>query len=161
MTQNEEQALLRQYLATGERLAVGFERAVAQAGSIMPLGPDRIDTLPFDDESAILAFLKRYEQFEDALNRTLKLLSKLMEHGRIERLTSVDVTRRAHALGILDSDKVWADAVRTRNTLAHEYPLDPAKRANQVAAAWASRVTLHTTWAAIQRFVADEGLLDD
>ena len=139
----------------------GFVQTAARVQPLMPIGPDRIDSLPIPNESTILAYIKRYEQFEDALNRTLKAISKVMEHGKIERLTSRDVTRRAHALGILDSEKVWADAVRTRNTLAHEYPLNPVKRAGQLAAAWASRETLFTTWAAIQRFVAEEGLLDD
>lgn len=161
MTQDQEQALLRQYLATCARLHAGFGRAAAAAEQLMPLGADRIDDLSYEDESAVLSFLKRFEQLEDALNRTLKLLSRAMELGKVERLTAIDVTRRAHALGILDSDKIWADAVRTRNALAHEYPLDPVKRAAQVAAAWASRITLNTTWAAIQRFVADERLLDD
>ena len=161
MTQQQEQALLREYLATCARLHAGFARAAEQADISMPLGPERIDDLPYEEENTILSYLKRFEQFEDALNRTLKLLSQAMELGKVERLTAIDVTRRAHSLGILDSDKVWADAVRTRNALAHEYPLDPAKRSKQIAAAWESRVTLDTTWAAIQRFVAEEKLLDD
>ena len=161
MTQAQEQALLRQYLATCARLHGGFSRTAREAEPLMPVGPDRIDDLTYADETTVLSYLKRFEQFEDALNRTLKLLSKAMELGKVERLTAIDVTRRAASLGILDSEKVWEDAVRTRNTLAHEYPLDPVKRADQVAAAWRSRMTLFTTWTAIQRFVSEERLLDD
>lgn len=152
---------MREYLASGVRLHAGFVLTVGLVEPLMPIGPDKIDSLAIPDESTVLAFIKRFEQFEDALTRTLKALSKIMEHGKIERLTSRDVTRRAHALGILESEKMWADAVRTRNTLAHEYPLNPVKRAEQLAAAWASRETLNATWAAIQRFVAEERLLDD
>lgn len=159
MTEEGERALLRDYLATGARLAAGFNETVDVVAPLLPIGADAIDGLPVREETYVLAYLKRFEQFEDALHRTLKAISKIMEHGRIERLTSVDVTRRAHALGILPSEKVWADAVRTRNALAHEYPLNPAKRAEQVNMAWQARETLNLTWAAIGRFVEAEGLL--
>lgn len=82
-----------------------------------------------------------------------------MEHSKVERLTSVDVTRRAYALGIIDDEKTWADAVRARNALAHEYPLNPVKRSEQLNGAWAQREVLQATWVAIQRFVEIEKLL--
>lgn len=161
MTERQEQALLREYLASCAHLHSGFLYTARYVEPLMPISADRIDGLSDADEMAVLAYLKRFEQFEDVLNRTLKALSKIMEHGKIERLTSRDVTRRAHALGILESEKVWADAVRTRNALAHEYPLSPVKRAEQLAAAWTTRDTLIRTWDAIQRFIDEEGLLDD
>lgn len=160
MTREQEQELLEDYLATCARLREGFGQQSDLVAPLMPIGPERIDALSVPDESTVLAYLKRFEQFEDALHRTIKVLSKLMELGKVERLTAVDVTRRAHALGIVESDTIWADAVRTRNALAHEYPLDRVKRADQLAAAWASRETLFKTWAAIQRFVAEERLLN-
>nr|WP_277998482.1 nucleotidyltransferase substrate binding protein [Sphingomonas liriopis] len=150
---------MREYRETCARLAVGFEDTAARVAAIVPLSAATIDRLPVADETIVLAYIKRFEQFEDALHRTLKAISKIMEHGRIERLTSVDVTRRAHALGILDDEKTWADAVRARNALAHEYPLNPQKRAEQVNVAWAMRDTLNHTWAAIVRFIDEEGLL--
>lgn len=159
MTSAEERALLAEYFTTNSRLEKGFRDSVEYLGPLMPIQSDRLDQLSLVDETAVLAYLKRFEQFEDALHRTLKAISKIMEYGKIERLTSRDVTRRAFALGILPSADIWADAVRTRNALAHEYPLDPEKRAAQVNAAWNSRETLLKTWAAIQRFVKIEGLL--
>ena len=159
MTAEDEIALLSDYLGTCERLSSGFNSTSDRLASVLPINAERIDRLPVDEETTVLAFIKRFEQFEDALNRTLKVISKVMEHGKIERLTSVDVTRRAYALGILEDDRMWADAVRARNTLAHEYPLNPVKRANQLNIAWAARGTLNETWSAIKRFVANEGLL--
>lgn len=161
MTGEQERSLLTEYLASCGRLHRGFDDTATRVAAIMPIGSDRIDSLNVADETLVLAYLKRFEQFEDALNRTLKAISKIMEYGKIERLTARDVTRRAHALGILENDKIWAEAVRTRNALAHEYPLDPVKRADQLSQAWASREILSGTWAAIQRFVVEEGLLDD
>ena len=159
MTEEGEQALLREYLHMCGRLAQGFEETAVMVERLLPMDAERIDRLPTFDGTLLLAYMKRFEQFEDALNRTLKAISKVMEHGKIERLTSVDVARRAYALGVIDSEKVWADAVRARNALAHEYPLNPAKRAAQLNAAWHARATLNVTWAAIGRFVDQEGLL--
>ena len=114
-----------------------------------------------DDEHVdILAFLKTYEQLEDTLGRTLKTIAILMQLGRNERLTQRDVAYRAVALGILEDAKAWADAVRVRNELAHEYPLRPDKQADQVVKAWASSDTLFVTADAIRKFVDQEGLLN-
>lgn len=159
MTKEGERALLKDYLSTCGRLHAGFVETAGLVEPLMPVDASRIDHLPFPEESHILAHLKRFEQLEDALQRTLKAISRIMEHGRIERLTSVDVTRRAHALGILSSEEIWADAVRTRNALAHEYPLNPARRAEQVNTAWMARETLLVTWTSIGRFIEEEGLL--
>lgn len=159
MTKAEERALLRDYLATLTRLSTGFDRAVDEVAALMPMAADRIDELTLDDDSRVVVFLKRFEQYEDALGHALKAISKIMEYGKIERLTAVDVARRAYHLGILASQDIWADAVRARNTLAHDYPIDPVKRTNQVNVAWQARSTLQTTWTAIQRFVETEELL--
>lgn len=161
MTGPEEQALLREYFASLTRLAAGFAEATKRVAPLLPMNAERIDALSLDDDASVIVFIKRFEQFEDALHRTLKAISKIMEHGKIERLTSVDVTRRAFSLGILPSAEAWANAVRARNTLAHEYPINPGKRVAQLNTAWENRDTLSETWTAIQSFVALEGLLDD
>ena len=159
MTEIEEIALLTEYLASGARIHAGFQQSAAIAAAFLPVTVDNIDRLSPSDETAVLAFIKRFEQFEDLLGRTLKAISKIMEHGKIERLTSRDVAHRAWALGILTDERSWSDAVRSRNALAHEYPLDPAKRAAQLNNAWNARETLTTTWASILKFIKVEGLL--
>ncbi len=112
-----------------------------------------------DEHINILAFLKVFEQFEDAIGRTLKTIAMLMQLGKSERLTQRDVALRAVSLGILDDGKAWADAVRTRNELAHEYPLDQNKQAIQVNAAWDHSETLFATAHAISQFIERERLL--
>ena len=159
MTEIEEIALLTEYLASGTRINAGFLQSAAIAAAFLPVTVGNIDRLNPADETAVLAFIKRFGQFEDLLGRTLKAISKIMEHGKIERLTSRDVAHRAWALGIIADEKTWSDAVRTRNALAHEYPLDPTKRADQLNNAWNARETLTTTWAAILEFIKVEGLL--
>ena len=159
MTADEEIALLTEYLTSGARVCTGFAQTSAKAGAFLPISPETIDHLLPEDETVVLAFLKRFEQFEELLNHALKAISKIMEHGKIERLTSRDVAHRAWALGILSDEKRWSDAVRTRNALAHEYPINPVKRAEQVNNAWAARATLVETWEAILRFVDREGLV--
>ena len=139
MTGVEERALLRQYLETCARLHEGLARAAEAADPLLPITAESLDTLPVGQENALLAYLKRFEQFEDALGRTMKTISQLMELGRVQRMTARDIANRAELLGIIDRADLWADAVRIRNALAHEYPLRPDKRARQVNAAWGAR----------------------
>lgn len=159
MTADEEIALLSEYLESGARISTGFAQTVEKAAAFLPIDAESIDRLRPEDETLVLAFLKRFEQFEELLSHALKAISKIMEHGKIERLTSRDVARRAWALGILADEKRWSDAVRTRNALAQEYPINPVKRAEQVNNAWLARSTLVETWEAILRFVEREGLV--
>ena len=124
------------------------------------MAEDRIDALERMDDITVVAFLKRYEQYEDCLNRTLKTISQIMEYGKVERLVAVDVGRRAEKFGIVE-ETAWGEAVRARNALVHEYPLRPDKRVEQVNRAWAARETLEATWQGITKFVVDEGLIDE
>ena len=126
----------------------------------MPMTAERLRSLEEDADIDILAFLKTYEQFEDTLGRTLKTIAMLMQLGKAERLQPRDVAFRAMALGIFDDARAWADAVRVRNELAHEYPLRPEKQAAQVNAAWDKCATLFDTAQSIESFVEREGLLN-
>lgn len=161
MTGAEERRLLREYLQRCGRLHAGLSRSADRAKGLLPIAGDVLDVVSFDDEATILAFLKRFEQLEDSLGRTMKAIARMMAYGKIERESPVDIARRAYALGILDSEKKWGEAVRTRNALAHEYPLRPDKRAEQINAAWESVAILDETWNSILRFIEVERLLND
>ena len=159
MTREGEIVVLREHLATAARLADRLAVVRGRIAHLLPMTAERLDTIDADGDLHVLAFLKTYEQFEDTLGRTLKVVAMLMAFGKVERLAPRDVAQRAVALGILDDCKAWADAVRVRNELAHEYPLDREKQAGQVNAAWDKSETLLETDRAIRGFVERERLL--
>lgn len=156
MTRDGEIVILREHLATCERLAATLVKVQGRIGALIPISADRLGSLDDDAHVDVLAFLKTYEQFEDTLGRTLKTIAMLMQFGKPERLAPRDVAFRAVALGIFEDGRAWADAVRVRNELAHEYPLDLGKQAEQIASAWEKSATLFDT---IQAFVERERLL--
>ena len=159
MTREGEITILREHLETCGRLEASLVKVRARIGTLMPMSSDRLRALDDDAHVDVLAFLKTYEQFEDTLGRTLKTVAMLMQFGKTERMQPRDVALRAVALGILEDGKAWADAVRVRNELAHEYPLNPGKQAGQINAAWSKSETLFTTAHAIRDFVERERLL--
>ncbi|MEH3106509.1 MAG: hypothetical protein PGN09_04260 [Sphingomonas fennica] len=154
-----DERLLVDHLAAVDRLEAGFDRAVERAGALLPIDGPRIDALPIEAEETILAFLKRYEQFEDLIHRTLRLVSQAMDLGRRDFMTPRDVANRAEKFGVVEDAEDWANAVRARNALSHEYPLDPHKRAGQINAAWAAVPTLTSVARNIRQFVKQEGLV--
>lgn len=160
MTREGEIVVLREHLATCDRLASRLAAVRGKIERLMPLSAERMAALGSDDDILTLAFLKTFEQFEDTLGRTLKTIAMLMQLGKSERLAPRDVALRAVALGIFEDAKPWADAVRVRNELAHEYPLRPDKQAAQINAAWDNSDTLFDTARAISTFVKREGLLN-
>ena len=159
MTRDGEIFILREHLATCERLASTLVKVRERIDALMPISADGLRTLTVDAHVDVLAFLKAFEQFEDTLGRTLKTIAMLMQFGKTERMQPRDVAYRAVALGILDDGKAWSDAVRVRNELAHEYPLNPGKQAEQIAKAWEKSATLFDTARAICDFVERERLL--
>ncbi len=161
MTTAGERQILKTHLATIARLDEHLNEMGEELVALMPLTVERMAAPVRRQDTYVLAFLKLYEQFADALHQSLRTIVLLMSLGRTERLTPRDVANKAVALGILVDGKAWAEAVRTRNALAQEYPLDPGRQAGQVNRAWDTRATLGETRAAVARFVTDEGLLDD
>lgn len=159
MTREGEIVVLREHLATCARLNARLMQVRKRIETLMPMSVDRLRSLGEDDDIDVLAFLKTFEQFEDTLGRTLKTIAMLMKFGEAERMMPRDVAFRAVALGILDDGRAWADAVRVRNELAHQYPLNPAKQTDQVNAAWEKSATLFATARAIEEFVERERLL--
>ena len=151
--------MLREHLNTVTRLSDRLALLRDRLSALMPINADRMRALDPDTDVSVLAFLKTFEQFEDTLGRTLKTIAMLMQFGNVERLTPRDVAQRAAALGVIDDPRVWADAVRVRNELAHEYPLHPDKQAAQVNAAWDKSGVLFDTQQAINNFVERERLL--
>ena len=160
MTREGEIVVLREHLTACERLEASLVTVRRRIETIMPMTGDRMRALIEDQHVDVLAFIKIYEQLEDTLGRTLKTIAMLMQLGRDDRMTARDVAFRAVSLGILDDGKAWADAVRVRNELAHEYPLRPDKQAEQVQKAWDKSETLFSTARAIRAFVEHEGLLN-
>lgn len=159
MTREGEIIVLREHLVTIARLADRLALLRGRLASVMPLTAETLDALDPDRDVFVLAFLKTFEQFEDTLGRTLKTIAMVMQFGKIDRLTARDVAQRAVALGVIEDGRRWADAVRVRNELAHEYPLRPDKQAAQVNAAWDNSATLFDTRRAIDNFVEQERLL--
>ena len=158
MTREGERLLLASYMATAARLVAGFDVACERTEPFLPMTAERMAALALDDETTILAFLKRFEQLADTLHRTIKTVSQLMDLNKPERMHARDVANRAEKFGIVADADRWSDVVRTRNAVAHEYPLRPDKQAEQVNAAWAQREALAEAWAGIQKFVAEEKL---
>lgn len=159
MTGQEEIALLRDYCQTCTRLLDGLQRAIDQAVPLMPVDPITLGDMPVEDENFILAHLKRYEQFEDALGRTIKTGTQMMALGKPQRLEPRDVANKAEGYGIIDDADCWSEAVRARNALIHEYPLRADKRASRINNAWEANATLMRVWTGLQRFIEEEGLL--
>lgn len=161
MTREGEVAILREHLAVCERLEASLGLVRGRVEPLLPISTERMRSLPTEEHVNVLAFLKSYEQLEDTLGRTLKTIAMVMQFGKTERLTPRDVALRSVALGVLTDGRRWADAVRVRNELAHEYPLQPGKQVEQVEKAWANSAVLFETATAIREFVERERLLDE
>ncbi len=159
MTRDGEITVLAEHLETCARLESRLVLVRRRIETLIPISTDRMRSLDDDSGIDVLAFLKTYEQLEDTLGRTLKTIAMLMKFGQNERLSPRDVAFRAVSLGIFEDGKAWADAVRVRNELAHEYPLNPAKQAAQVNSAWDKSATLFSVAKSITDFVERERLL--
>ncbi|MGH6943618.1 MAG: hypothetical protein ACREH6_05290 [Geminicoccaceae bacterium] len=90
-----------------------------------------------ENEEAIDAFLKRFEQLVATVQDQVFKGIAIAEGEDLRAMSRRDVTERMEQLGVIPSAASFREIVVTRNRLAHVYPDDPARQAAILNAAFA------------------------
>lgn len=147
-----EQKTLAAALEVAERLAGRLRSSLQDLESALPISPAAVDGLDEGLQLRIDAFLKRFEQLQDAVsNRVVRAL--LIELGDdVAGYSARDAFDRAESLGALDDAARFLDIARLRNRLAHEYPMDDERRAGRLNAAFEAAPVLLQEYARLAAY---------
>jgi uncharacterized protein YutE (UPF0331/DUF86 family) len=149
----EEDQLLKRALAAMDGCTRRLEHSRAKLQTRFPLEPQQLAHLTPQDEEAIDALLKRFEQLVATIQDQAFKGIALAEAEDLRAMSRRDVTELMEKLGVLPSAQAFRDLVVVRNRLAHTYPDDPDRQAAILNAAYTGTLDLLATARHISRFV--------
>lgn len=132
-----EADLLAATCDAAHRVAARLSTSIASLSGVLPINGDDIDALDDTRQMQVDAFLKRWEQLQDALsNRMIRAIFAVTGEAT-QGLSARDAFERAESLKALGDAARFTEIARLRNRLTHEYPMDDGRRAARLNAAWA------------------------
>jgi uncharacterized protein YutE (UPF0331/DUF86 family) len=132
----EEAALARQALRSAEACARRLRRSQGTLAAQFPLSPARVAALPPEVEDDVDAFLKRYEQLVNAIQDELFKVVAIVGGEDVRGLARREVAELMDRLGAVPSAAGFRVLVAIRNRIAHSYPDDPERQAENLNAAY-------------------------
>lgn len=122
----------------GRRVSARLQETLAQLADKLPFDADGLEALDrfgrVETDALLMQFMNMVAIVQDQLVRSILFAADEEVEGR----TRIDHRNAAEKLGAWPPGLDFATVVRARNSLAHQYPHDPAKQAsliNEVAAA--------------------------
>lgn len=149
-----EQAALSQALEMADRIAARLAASQAALGDWFPVTAAALDAADPARETEADAFLKRFEQLQDAATKRVFRLVLVLLGEPIAGFSARDATDRMAALGAIEDADRWFEGVQLRNRLAHDYPVDGDKRAERMNAVWRASEDLAAQWLVLRAFAA-------
>ena len=144
-----EQTLLDQSLRALAGCVRRLEASRTKLAPLFPLDPGRLEILDPDDEEAIDAFLKRFEQVVTTIQDQMFRSIALAEAEDLSAMSRRDVAERMERLGAIPSAAAFRNLVILRNRLSHLYPDDPSRQIAILNAAFTSSTALLAAAAAL------------
>ena len=149
----EEAALARQALRSAEGCARRLARSQGKLAAQFPLSPARVTALPPDVEDDLDAFLKRYEQLVNTIQDELFKVVAIVGGEDTRGLARREVAELMDRLGALPAAASFRLLVAIRNRIAHSYPDDPARQAENLNAAYEAVPDLLAAHEGVRRYL--------
>jgi hypothetical protein len=130
--------IFRDNFAAAHAIARRLRKSYRQLAGLFPLSPASLSELDDDDQQAVDAFLKRFEQLVSAIQDTLFRGLAVLERESLAGRSRRDVAELMERLGALSSSRRFGEIAVVRNRLAHLYPTDPDRQATNLNAAHAA-----------------------
>lgn len=126
---------------------------------LLPLSAATMASLSRDRLIEIDAFLKRFENAQDIMQRRLFRALLMAEGEAVRGQPSAEIAERLVTRGALGDAAPWKALAELRNRLSHDYPLDPAVQAERVNQVDGAIPILVATLDEVRAYVGRAGLL--
>lgn len=144
-------------LARCRKVADGADELVPLLAAVMPFAGDDLAVLDLNERAAAIAFLKRFEQLQDLIARAARAIAGWMgvDAGS---MTHRDVGDWLEKYDLVSGAEAWMAAVRLRNRLVHEYPIEEYEQVLRLNESWAMMPLLRTVTDNLGIFAKEKGL---
>jgi hypothetical protein len=139
------------------KVAAGAEELMPLLAGVMPFDGEDIDALNLMQRTAATAFLKRFEQLQDLIARAARAIAGWtgVDAGS---LTHRDIGDWLEKHALVPDAESWMVAVRLRNRLVHEYPIEEQEQVLRLNESWATMPLLHTITDNLGAYAEQKGL---
>jgi uncharacterized protein YutE (UPF0331/DUF86 family) len=134
----EEAALVEQALRAAEGCARRLERSRRMLAPRFPLTAQSVEAMSPEMEDELDAFMKRFEQLVSTVQDELFKAIALLGGEDTRSLARREVTELMERLGALPSAARFRALVAIRNRIAHVYPDQPGRQAENLNQAFAA-----------------------
>lgn len=152
-------ALLAEGLEISARNLAQLTWLRPRLADLLPLSAATMASLSRDRLIEIDAFLKRFENAQDIMQRRLFRAVLMAEGEAVRGQPSAEIAERLVARGALSDAAPWKALAELRNRLSHDYPLDPAVQAERVNQVDGAIPILVATMDEVRAHVGRAGLL--
>jgi hypothetical protein len=121
--------LLREFLASTERLAKRFAWSVGRVQSFMPMDAVKVETMSEEDEEKLDAYLLRFNQLTAMLQDHITRSILRAEEELMREMSRKDQRSLMEKLGALRPSLEFGSIAELRNKIAHTYPNESEKQA--------------------------------
>lgn len=148
-------------MAAAHAVARRLTTSKRRLSGVLPINAEQqLEHLSEEQQEAIDAFLKRFENLQDIIEGRLFRGLLILEHEDLHGRSSRDIANLLEKLGALGSATHWRGLTILRNKLAHEYPTQPDRQAARLNEAYAAIDELIGIYNRLQAYVAAKGLVD-
>lgn len=154
---NKAGVLLERNLLAAERVAERLGRSVHRISGEFPLTGQGLGSLDEEQLESIDAFIKRFEQLQDAIASRLFRGIAIAEQEDVTMLSRRDLALLMEKLRVIPSADEWSRLSILRNQLAHEYPDEPEKQAERLNEAFSAALKLIALTSRIREYADSKG----
>lgn len=151
----DETALAGQALRAAEGCARRLARSRQILAGAFPLSAATISAPDPALEDGLDAFLKRFEQLVNSIQDELFKVVAMVGDEDLRGLSRREVSELMDRLGVLPSAATFRGLVAIRNRIAHVYPEDPDRQAQNLNEAYDAVPDLFAAWETVRRYLAD------
>lgn len=128
--------------------------------SLMPLDAGRMDAFGIAEHMRLDAFIQRFQSLQDILDAQVLRGLLALEEVDLTDKTPRDVSNLLEKYGIIDAAPRWRELRDLRNTMAHEYPDEPAVQVDRLNKAYGAIDELIAVLDRVRGRVMASGLVD-
>jgi hypothetical protein len=155
---SDTEVFIAQAIARCRKVAAGADELMPLFRDAMPFAGDDLEELDLIQRTAATAFLKRFEQLQDLIARAARAIAGWTGVAT-GSMTHRDIANWLEKHALVTDAEAWMVAVRLRNRLVHEYPIEEEEQVLRLNESWALMPMLRTVTDTLGSFAEQKGLL--
>lgn len=152
----KELAILKSEMQICDLHVQRIQMALHHLQSIFPITPAILKALSEKEIGFLELLTSRFAKLQDTIGQKVFPLLLILVREDIQNKTFIDRLNKLEKIGALKSVAFWDTLRDIRNSIAHEYPDDPALMSHRLNLCQQKAKELVTYWDYLKKFMSDK-----